>query len=176
MCTALLHSSLISLIPNYREICSPVLFQHQLFLLISLHMQANLWKSLVFVRTVTSQTGELLRLNITQSSSLILLTPATRTLVLAERERRQPERPIAGGEQLVDQTAHHERSTDARAVSFNRSAQNICLSCLWNFTLISWFQVKGELIPPSAPNISETQVCNLSVSLLRNLELNRKHF
>jgi len=70
----------------------------------------------------------------------------------------------------------NERSTDARTVSFNSSAQNICLSCLWNFTLISWFQLKGELIPLSAPNVFETQGCNLSVSLLRNLEQNRKHF
>lgn len=136
----------------------------------------KLWKSLVFVQLVTSQTGELLRWNITQISSLILFNPTTQTLALAQREKRRPERLIAGGEQLVDQTAYHERSIHARTVSFNSSAQNTCFSCLWNFTLISWFQFKGELIRLSAPNFFETQVCSLSVSLLRNLELNRKHF
>lgn len=150
---------------------------HQLFLftssdLLSPQMQANLCKSLVFVQLLTSQTVELFRLNITHGSSLILFTSAIWMLVLAQRERSRPERLVAGESRLPVTKGLQMEGT----VSFNGSALSICLNCLWNFTLISWFQLKGELVWLPAPNLFETQAWNLLISLLRNLELNRKHF
>lgn len=136
MCTASIQSNQSSLTPNQHETCRPILLRLQLFLLISFYHLSLHTQAKVFVQLVTSQIGEALKLNISQWNSLIFFTKHL------SWHKSRGDRKAQGADES-SWTACHKRPRDTRTVSSSSTAQNTCLSCQGNFTLISCF----ELIP-----------------------------